>query len=175
MNPYMRQIAAPDFEGDRLTDALKLEIVNRIYNGETLLSICKDKLLDRAVVDLELRFDKDFADAMQQAQLGFGDTCAERAQAVVLSAGREFYPERQQNGKPHPLAGQPIPLEERIFRLRHAKLVADNEWRLADRTSRTYRPKQAEKPVARPPTTMEMGMPEKDAALPQGDDETEGL
>lgn len=120
----------------------RLEIIKKLYAGQTLHSICKELRIKREAIDAEVRTSQRFKAAFQWALEACGDVMAETALATVVAA-------KETKGD----------IEERKLALRQAIEEAKMLTWMADRTSLMYQRRASKDAAKRPPRAFESNVP----------------
>ena len=87
-NSALLQIAAPEPEDDSLSQRQKELIVEGLYEGKTLVYICKELGISRASVDIEEREDKEFREALGMGRQAMADVNAEKVFELTLATAQ---------------------------------------------------------------------------------------
>ena len=158
-NSLVQVIPEKQVGGDRLPESLKETLIERMYDGETLLVVCRELQIKRYQVDLEYRNDRAFKDALDSAFRALGDIKAEGALEALKMAGVRSESRLLADGTTEEIA---LTMDERKFLLNHAKLNADYHRWFAERISDRYKPKSPEKADKKKPKKMQMHVPQRE-------------
>lgn len=142
-------------DSEYLNEEEQVKIVSMLYKGHTPLEICVAMDIGREKIDISVRHDANFREAMRMAVSAMGDVLAERSMLGVAAAGEKYFT------APDGSRVQ-IPLQEREFNLKYAKLNADMHRWLAERTSNLYKPKTPEKTEKQKPKKLHTSVPPRE-------------
>ena len=159
-NSLVRVIPEKQVGSDRLPESVKENLIERMYDGETLLVVCRELDIKRYRVDLEYRNDGAFKDALDSAFRALGDIKAEGALEALKMAGVRSESRLLADGTKEEIT---LTMDERKFLLNHAKLNADYHRWFAERISDRYKPKSPEKSDKKKPKRMQTNIPKREA------------
>ena len=157
-NSLVQVIPEKQVGSDHLPESVKENLIERMYDGETLLVVCRELNIKRYQVDLAYRNDGAFKDALDSAFRALGDIKAEGALEALKMAGVPSESRLLPDG-----TKEEITLDERKFLLTHAKLNADYHRWFAERISDRYKPKSPEKADKKKPKMMQTNIPKREA------------
>ena len=141
------EYVAPEFSA-RLTEQQKNLVIECLYSGMTLLSICEAHKIKRYEVDLEARSDSAFGDAIKNAKRALGDIQAERVETMLLGLMKDALKDDT----------------DQRLKLSIAKELSSHYRWCADRTSEDHKRKQAEKPNQRTAKRLQTNVPRAEGA-----------
>ncbi len=139
---------------DFLTEEQMELVIAELYLGNTLLTICAKHGMRRSQVDLSARRDPDFGKALVQAKSACGDVQAELVEQMLGELYREIPTDRSVSQRLKDIKDsteraklrQKLCADNRQLRMYVLRDLANHYRWMADRGSKQYRRKQADKP-----------------------------
>ena len=153
-------IVEPTPSSEYLDDEDLTAIVDRVYSGKTLLDVCGEMKISRAQIDIAVRRNDEFREALNMALSALGDISAESAKQLIedpiLAIGTLTCPHCLKEIS----SGLPIAQRQHLLRLANSR-VEFAKW-FADRTSNYYKSKSPEKRDNKKPKRLVTSVPPRE-------------